>query len=74
MRAHTDAVNALAVSRDGQWLVSGSHDHTLRIWDTDSGTTVGEPMLGHTKGVTSVAISPDGIFIASASDDKTVCL
>ena len=31
MQDHIDAVNALAVSSDGQWLVSGSSDKTLRI-------------------------------------------
>lgn len=74
MRGHTEAVNALAISSNGQWLISGSQDKTLRIWDVDSRTTLGEPILGHTEWVTSIAVSPDSNLVASASGDNTVRL
>jgi WD40 repeat protein len=32
LRGHRDTVAALAFSRDGQWLVSGSWDMTVRVW------------------------------------------
>ena len=31
-KAHTDNVASVQSSPDGKWLVSGSHDHTLRLW------------------------------------------
>lgn len=36
----TQAVNALAYSRDGSYLVSGSADGTARLWDPRTGTTL----------------------------------
>jgi WD40 repeat protein len=33
---HTDGVTCLAVSPDGRLLVSGSHDHTVRLWRVDT--------------------------------------
>jgi WD40 repeat protein len=32
LRGHRGAVSALAFSRDQQWLVSGSWDKTVRVW------------------------------------------
>ena len=34
LQGHTDYVWSLAFSRDGATLVSGSGDHTVRLWDT----------------------------------------
>ena len=34
---HRDAVFALAVSRDGKRLASGSYDGEIRVWDVESG-------------------------------------
>ena len=31
-KAHTDNVAGLAAGPDGRWLVSGAHDHTVRLW------------------------------------------
>ncbi|MBL8826233.1 MAG: WD40 repeat domain-containing protein [Planctomycetaceae bacterium] len=69
--AHAKSVRSLAVSSDGQWLVSGSEDETLKIWSLPSGKHQAT-MTGHRDPVNSVAISPDDKLIASASDDNTV--
>jgi WD40 repeat protein len=34
LRGHLDYVYSLALSPDGEWLVSGSGDTTVRIWET----------------------------------------
>jgi WD40 repeat protein len=34
---HTDAVNCITLSNDGQLVPSGSGDHTVKIWDTPTG-------------------------------------
>jgi WD40 repeat protein len=39
--AHTNYVNALALSPDERYLVTGGWDTTLRIWDLDNGVEVG---------------------------------
>ncbi|KIL61834.1 hypothetical protein M378DRAFT_82103, partial [Amanita muscaria Koide BX008] len=71
---HTDSVMSVAFSNDGKWVVSGSMDSTIRIWDTEIGLPVGNPLRGHGKGVNAVAFSPDGKQIVSGSRDCTICV
>ncbi|HEY5434885.1 MAG TPA: serine/threonine-protein kinase [Candidatus Limnocylindrales bacterium] len=71
LQGHTDEVTAVAVSPDGRWVVSGSYDRTLRIWDPESGTCV-RTLEGHTNWVKAVAVAPDGRWVVSGSWDKTV--
>ena len=64
-------VNSVAFSPDGQRIVSGSWDQTLKIWDANTGKEL-QTLKGHTWWVHSVAFSPDGQRIVSGSEDKTV--
>ncbi|KAI5118072.1 hypothetical protein M0805_003661 [Coniferiporia weirii] len=66
------AVNCVAYSPDGRYIVSGSGDNTLRIWDAQIGNSVGDPLTGHSLGINSVAYSPDGRHIVSGSSDRTL--
>ncbi|CAG7845863.1 Uncharacterized WD repeat-containing protein alr2800, partial [Serendipita indica DSM 11827] len=68
------AVMSVAFSPDGQRIVSGSSDRTVRLWDVETGAQIGSPLEGHTDSVRSVAFSPDGQRIVSGSDDRTVRL
>jgi WD40 repeat protein len=70
---HVGAINTVEISPDGQWLVSGGQDSTLKIWSLRSGNLL-RTLYGHNAKVTSVAISPDGRFVASAADDGTARL
>ncbi|KAG8742417.1 POC1 centriolar protein A [Ceratobasidium sp. 414] len=63
---------SVAYSPDGAYIVSGSSDSTIRIWDAHTGQPVGRPLKGHTHPVTSVAYSPDGARIVSSSYDHTI--
>ena len=65
---------SVAFSPDGQRIVSGSRDKTLRLWDATSGAPIGAPLRGHDERVSSVAFSPDGQRIVSGSADKTLRL
>ena len=74
-------------SAAARYIVSGSEDKTVRIWNMETGWQVGEPLTGHTGAVYSVAISPPfkiadengngggsaaARYVVSGSDDKTV--
>ena len=65
-RAFEASVLSVAFSPDGQTVVSGSDDKTLRLWDL-KGNPIGEPFQGHEDPVRSVAFSPDGQTIVSGS-------
>ncbi|KAJ3200265.1 hypothetical protein HDU82_009040, partial [Entophlyctis luteolus] len=71
LEGHTDGVLSVAVSRDGKWIVSGSYDSTIKVWDAASGALV-RTLEGHTNFVNSVAVSRDGKWIVSGSVDSTV--
>ena len=68
---NTGRVYSVAFSPDGQYILSGSGDDTIRVWDRE-GKEVGQPFTGHTSDVYSVAFSPDGQYIVSGSEDDTV--
>jgi WD40 repeat protein len=66
-------ITSLAYSRDGNYLLSGHHDGSLRVWDAAQGQEIAT-LRGHTSTVASVAFSPDGDRLVSASHDHTVKL
>jgi energy-coupling factor transporter ATP-binding protein EcfA2 len=70
---HENRVNSVAFSPDGQMIVSGSDDNTVRLWDIQ-GNPIGQPFQEHEDSVNLVAFSPDGQMIVSVSDDNTVRL
>jgi WD40 repeat protein len=72
LRDHQGWVRSVAISADGQTIVSGSHDNTLRLWNRQ-GEQIGV-LRGHQGWVYAVAFSPDGQTIVSGSEDNTVRL
>lgn len=62
---HTGSINAICLTNDRQTIVTGSEDHTARIWDvkTEECTALLE---GHTNYITSVCVSDEHVFTASA--------
>jgi WD40 repeat protein len=61
----------VAFSPDGTKIISGSSDHTIRLWDAVTGVLL-RVFSGHTGRIYSVAASPSGSMIVSGSDDNTI--
>ncbi|MCC5641593.1 caspase family protein [Nostoc sp. CHAB 5824] len=72
-RGHEDYVNSVAMSTDGQTIVSGGTDGTVRLWNLQ-GHPLAKPFRGHESSVSSVAMSTDGQTIVSGGTDGTVRL
>lgn len=72
MVAHLDAVTSLAVDPNGLYLLSGSHDCSIRLWHLDNKTCVQE-ITAHRKkfdeSILDVAFHPSRPYIASAGAD-----
>jgi len=64
---------SLAFSRDGRRVLSGSDDHTVRLWEVKTGKELAR-FTGHANAVTTVALSQDGRFALSGGIDNTVRL
>ncbi|KIM38762.1 hypothetical protein M413DRAFT_75797 [Hebeloma cylindrosporum] len=65
------AVNATVASSNGRFIISGSEDGSVRVWDASTGEIL-KVLDGHTKRVRSVKFSNDDRFIISGSVDKSV--
>jgi WD40 repeat protein/serine/threonine protein kinase len=67
----TGRVEAVCLSRDMRFALSGSGDMTLMLWDVSTGHCL-RRMTGHHDVVTSVCLSPDNQFALSGSNDATL--
>lgn len=73
LKGHTGTVFSVVMVDDGEQLLSGSDDKTIKLWRLQP-----EPQLlhtimtGHTDVVRSLALSPDETIVVSASYDDTL--
>ena len=70
---HTGKIISVAISSDNTFIISGSEDKTIRIWDVESAECI-KILEGHTSRVQSIALSKNNQFVVSGSFDKTVRL
>ena len=70
---HHGDVRAVALSRNGRIAITGSDDHTARLWDATTGMPLGSP-LTHQGKVLAVALNPEGTLAVTGSDDQTARL
>jgi WD40 repeat protein len=69
--AHANSVFSLAYSPDGQWLLSGSRDAHLKVWDVNTWQVhLAHP--AHWFTINAIAYHPNGSLFATASRDKTI--
>lgn len=77
LRSHSGMVHAVAISQDGKLIASGSSDHTIKLWQLETGKlvrTLGRWFDGHSSMVQTVSFSPNGQLLASGSWDDTIKL
>ena len=70
---HSDYVESVAITPDGKYIVSGSSDNTIKLWDIKSGEEI-RTFKGHSSWVILVTITQDGKYIVSGSLDNTIKL
>ncbi|KAK6015621.1 WD domain, G-beta repeat protein [Ostertagia ostertagi] len=70
LRGHEEHV-ITCLQIQGDMLVTGSDDNTLRVWSIEQGKLL-FTLVGHTGGVWTSQLSTDGKYIISGSTDRTV--
>ena len=70
---HSGWGESVCYSPDRKYVVSGSEDKTIKIWEIETGRCI-RTLEEHTSSVTSVVYSPNGKYVASGSGDGTIKL
>ena len=68
---HTDSIESIAISNDGNTILSGSHDNTIKSWNLETGEEI-QTFQGPTDFVMAVAFSSDDNSVLSGSADNTI--
>ncbi|OCT48567.1 WD domain and F-box domain containing protein [Cladophialophora carrionii] len=70
---HTECVYTIQFF--GKWLVSGSRDKTLRVWDLETRRLRGKPLTGHYQSVLCLQFDPtekEDVIISGSSDASVI--
>ena len=70
---HLWIISSVAISPDGQRIVTGSNDKTAKVWETATGREL-FTLKAHTNEVITATFSPDGQRIVTGSNDQTIKL
>ena len=70
LSGHEQDVQSVAITPDGEEIISGSFDGTIKIWNLKTGKLI-QTLTGHSDAgelISSIAISPDGKTLVSSSN------
>ena len=70
-QGHSNPVKTLKLNRSGDFLLTGSADNTIKLWDTKNGRLI-RTFSGHSNFVEQVSFDPEEKWLLSASGDKTL--
>ncbi|MEA5535494.1 hypothetical protein [Crocosphaera sp. XPORK-15E] len=71
LTGHSSSVNSVVVTPNGNKVISGSRDNTLKVWSLETGKLL-QTLTGHSNWVNSVVVTPDGNQVISGILDNTV--
>lgn len=74
LAGHTNSVFSLTYSPCGRYLLSGSRDAHLRIWDVAAGYQLVQSIVAHMYTINHITYSPDGQWFITCSKDKSIKL
>ena len=74
---HAAGIHAVAVTPNGQWVISACWDRSLKRWNLKESiaerTGISDKtFIGHAGPVRAVTVTPDNKYIISGSDDHTL--
>lgn len=71
LKGHTASVNTIAISPDGETIVSGSDDKTISLWNLNTGKQI-FTFFGQERQVYAAAISPDSNMLVTGGLDHKI--
>ena len=72
LEGHENSVFSVCFSPDGKYLLSGSRDAHLRVWDVGKKYELSHALPAHLFTINSIVYHPDGTLFATGSRDKTI--
>lgn len=73
LHGHSCSVTSVVITPDGQTVVSGSADSTIKLGNLNTGQEI-TTLAGHSQGIKSIALSRDGQTLVSGTKDTTIKL
>ena len=70
--AHENSVFAVRYSPDGHWLLSGSRDARLKVWNVAEKYALHKEIAAHLYAINDIRFSPDRKHFVTCSMDKSV--
>ncbi len=72
IKAHQNSVFALQFSPCGKYLISGSRDAHLKIWNVSDNFTIYRDIVAHLYALNDISYSQNGEYFATCSMDKSI--
>jgi len=72
-KGHLKYVTCTAFSSNGKYVLTGSKDNTIKLWNIENGKEI-RSFNQHTNKINSVSFSADGTKILSSSADNTAII
>ena len=57
LEGHTDEIFSCAFNYEGETIITGSFDHTVKVWDVRNGRCL-HTLAGHHGEISSTQVSP----------------